>query len=115
MVADPVQIALDSVALIAVTMFTVLSATLARSLSGSGLKRGFFLASIAGIVHLTANSFTLMGDLGLVDSNAPILAFSLVQALFMVLLALAVRSFFPVWYKGFKNRSDTPPPPGLSR
>ncbi len=113
--ADTVQISLDLIALLAVTIFAGLSLTLARALKGSGLKRGFLLASIAGFVHLVANTVTVAGDLGLVGSDAPLLLFSMIQAVFMILLVLAVRSFFPTWYKAFKKPSGGfANPPGFS-
>jgi len=96
-------------------IFTVLTFTLAKSMKGSGLKRGFSFAGIAGLVHLIGNSLTVMGDFGVVGSALPLLAFSLIQALFAILLALAVQSFFPSWYRAFKKSANNPPLPGLSQ
>lgn len=111
---DPVQIVFDLVALGAFVVFTWLCLALARSMKGSGLKRGFSFASVAGLVHIAGNSLTVAGDFGLVGSDLPLLSFSLIQALFAVLLALAVQSFFPAWYKAFKQSSGNPPLSGLS-
>jgi hypothetical protein len=113
--SDPVQIAFDLVALGAFMIFTGLSFTLARSLKGSGLKRGFSFAGLAGLVHLAGNFLTVLGDLGAIAAALPLLAFSLIQALFAVLLALAVQSFFPSWYRAFKKSPGNPPLPGLSQ
>jgi hypothetical protein len=112
--SDFVQITFDLVALGAFMIFTMLSFTLARSLKGSALRRGFSFAGLAGLVHLTGNFLTIVGDFGVVGSALPLLAFSLIQALFAVLLALAVQSFFPSWYRAFKKSPGTPPLPGLS-
>jgi hypothetical protein len=96
-------------------IFTVLTFTLAKSMKGSALKRGFSFAGIAGLVHIVGNFLTVAGDFGLVGSALPLLAFSLIQALFAVLLALAVQSFFPSWYRAFKKSAGNPPLPGLSK
>jgi hypothetical protein len=77
-------------------------------MKGSGLRRGFSFAGIAGLVHLIGNSLNVIGDFGLVGSALPPLAVSLIQALFAVLLALAVQSFFPAWYRAFKKSSNNP-------
>jgi hypothetical protein len=112
--SDPVQIAFDIVALIAFVVFTALSLTLAGSMKGSALKRGFLFASMAGLVHISGNILTVVGDFGLVGSALPLLAFSLIQAMFAVLLALAVQSFFPSWYRAFKKSPGNPPLAGFS-
>jgi len=111
---DAVQLSFDLIALTAFIAFTGLCVTLARSLKGSGLRRGFTFASIAGLVHLIGNFLTLLGDLALVGSAIPLLAFSLIQAAFAVLLALAVQSFFPAWYKSFRKDSGKMPGSPLS-
>ena len=111
---DSLQITLDLVALGAVIVFTGLSFRLASSLKGSTLRRGFFLASLAGLVHTSGNLLTVAGDFGIVASDLPTLVFSLIQASFMILLALAVQSFFPAWYRAFKKGPSNPPSfPGL--
>lgn len=107
--SDPVQITFDLVALGAFVIFTTLSFALAKSMKGSGLRRGFSFAGIAGLVHLIGNSFNVIGDFGLVGSALPLLAFSLIQALFAVLLAIAVQSFFPAWYRAFKKDAGKTP------
>jgi hypothetical protein len=107
--------AFDLVALGAFMIFTALTFTLARSMKGSGIRRGFSFAGIAGLVHIIGNFLTLAGDFGLVGSALPLLAFSLIQALFAVLLALAVQSFFPSWYRAFKKSAANPPLPGLGQ
>lgn len=114
--ADSLQITLDLVALGAVIAFTGLSLRLAGSLKGSALKRGFFLASLAGLVHTVGNVLTVAGDFGFVASGLPTLVFSLIQASFMILLTLAVQSFFPAWYRAFKKSPGNPPSfPGLNK
>jgi hypothetical protein len=112
---DPVQVGFDIVALIAFIVFTTLSVTLAWSMKGSALKRGFSFASVAGLTHIIGNLLTVLGDFGLIGSALPLLAFSIIQALFAVLLALAVQSFFPSWYKAFKKSTSNPPMPGFSK
>ncbi len=99
---------LDLVAVVAVLAFTSLSVTLARNLKGTALRRGFTLAGLAGLVHLTANLLQVAGDFGLVASEVPPLVFSSIQVVFMVMMALAVQSFFPVWYKAFKKAASHP-------
>ena len=106
---DPVQMTFDLVALGAFAAFTLFSFRLAVSMKGSGLKKGFTFAGTAGLVHIVANSLTVAGDFGLVETSLPLLAFSVIQALFAVLLALAVQSFFPAWYKAFKKDADKLP------
>jgi hypothetical protein len=113
--SDPVQITFDLVALGAFMIFTVLCFALTRSLKGSAIRRGFLFAGVAGLVHLIGNSLNVIGDFGLVNSALPLLAFSLIQALFAVLLALSVQSFFPAWYRAFKKSSNNSPLPGLSQ
>ena len=112
---DLVQITFDLIAMIAFVVFTALSLTLVGSMKGSALKRGFWFASIAGIVHVVGNLLTVIGDFGLVASNIPMIAFSTIQALFAVLLALAVQSFFPSWYKAFKKSTGNSPLPSLTQ
>jgi len=113
--SDPVQIALDVLALVAFIVFAALSMTLAKSMKGSALRRGFSLASLAGVVHIVGNLLNVMGDFGLVSSSIPLVAFSVIQALFAILLALAVQSFFPSWYKAFKKSSGNSPLPGFGQ
>ncbi len=96
-------------------IFTGLSFTLTRSLKGSALRRGFSFAALAGLVHLAGNALTVLGDFGAITSALPLLAFSLIQALFAVLLALAVQSFFPSWYRAFKKSPGKPPLPGFGQ
>jgi hypothetical protein len=101
--ADPLVVALDLVAVVAVLAFALLCLTLSRGLQGSALRRGFTFAGLAGLVHVTANILQVAGDFGVVASGIPPVVFSGIQAVFFVILALAVRSFFPVWYRAFKK------------
>jgi len=113
--SDPVQIALDVLALVAFIVFAGLSMKLAKSMKGSALRRGFSFASTAGVVHIVGNLLNVMGDFGIVSASIPLIAFSVIQALFAILLALAVQSFFPSWYKAFKKSSGNPPLPGFGQ
>ncbi len=109
---DTVAIALDVVAIGAVLVFTCLSLILSRGLSGTGLRRGFVLAAIAGFVQISGTSTQFAVDLGFTSSRLSPTIFSGVQVLFLVLMALAVQSFFPVWFRSFKNDNN---PPSQSR
>ena len=97
------MITLDLVAVVAVSAFASLCLTLSRGLQGSALRRGFTFAGLAGLVHVAGNILQVAGDFGLVASEVPPAVFSGIQAVFFVILALAVRSFFPVWYGAFKK------------
>ncbi len=108
---DAVAIALDVVALGAVLVFTSLCLILSRGLFGSGLRRGFVLAAIAGFVQLIGTSTQFAVDLGFDASRLPATVFSGVQVLFLVLMALAVQSFFPVWFRSFRGENATPSQP----
>ena len=105
---DAVAIALDVVALGAVLVFTSLCLILSRGLFGTGLRRGFVLAAVAGFVQLIGTSTQFAVDLGFDASRLPTTVFSGVQVLFLVLMALAVQSFFPVWFRSFRNENITP-------
>lgn len=109
---DTVAIALDVVAIGAVLVFTCLCLILSRGLMGTGLRRGFVLAAIAGFVQISGNAIQFAVDLGFTSSRLPAATFSGIQVLFLVLMALAVQSFFPVWFKSFKNENN---PQGQSR
>jgi hypothetical protein len=100
---DALVVTLDLIAVVAVLSFASLCLTLSRGLQGSALKRGFMFAGLAGLVHVVANMLQIAGDFGLVASEVPPVVFSGIQAVFFVILALAVRSFFPVWYRAFKK------------
>ena len=52
---DFIIVSFDALAIIAVSAFTSLSLMLANGLRGSGLRRGFTLASLAGMVHIAGN------------------------------------------------------------
>ena len=106
--SDLVQVTFDVIAMIAFVVFTALSLTLVGSMKGSALRRGFRFGSIAEIVHVVGDLLRVMGDFGVVASAIPTIAFSVIQALFAVLLALAVQSFFPSWYKAFKKSAGNP-------
>ena len=108
---DPVAIALDVVAIGAVLVFTSLCLILSRGLFGSGLRRGFVLAAIAGFVQLIGTSTQFAVDLGFDASRIPANLLSAVDVLFLVLMALAVQSFFPVWFRSFRNENVTPSQP----
>ncbi len=97
------MIALDLIAVVAVFAFAALCLALSQGLKGSALKRGFTFAGLAGLVHVVGNALQIAGDLGLVASEIPPVVFSAIQAVFFVMMALAVRSFFPVWYPAFKK------------
>jgi NADH:ubiquinone oxidoreductase subunit H len=101
--ADALVVTLDLVAVVAVLAFAALCLTLSRSLQGSALRRGFTFAGLAGLVHFIANILQVVGDFGLVASEVPPVVFSGIQAVFFVMMALAVRSFFPVWFRAFKK------------
>src|SRR5215472_3593796 len=107
---DSVQLTLDIVAFGAVVAFSSLCIMLARGLKDSALKRGFVLAASAGFIHSVGNTLNILGDLAILGSNVPSLTFSIIQAVFMILLAATVRSFFPTWYRAFRKASQTPPP-----
>ena len=108
---DAVAIALDVVAIGAVLVFTSLCLILSRGLFGTGLRRGFVLAAVAGFVQLIGTSTQFAVDLGFDASRLPATVFSGVQVLFLVLMALAVQSFFPVWFRSFRNENITPNQP----
>lgn len=97
------MIFLDLVAVVAVLAFSSLCLTLSRGLQGSALRRGFTFAGVAGLVHVAANLLQVAGDFGLVASEVPPVVFSGIQAVFFVIMALAVRSFFPIWFRAFKK------------
>lgn len=105
---DAVAIALDVVAIGAVLVFTSLCLILSRGLFGTGLRRGFVLAAVAGFVQLIGTSTQFAVDLGFDSSRLPATVFSGVQVLFLVLMALAVQSFFPVWFRSFRGENVTP-------
>jgi hypothetical protein len=109
---DTVAVALDVIAIGAVLVLTTLSLILSRGLNGTGLKRGFALTAVAGFVQIIGSSTQFAVDLGFTSSRLPTNIFSGIQVLFLVLLALAVQSFFPVWFKSFKS---DPNPPSQSR
>jgi hypothetical protein len=100
---DALVLTLDLIAVVAVLAFASLCLTLSRGLQGSGLRRGFTFAGLAGLVHVAGNVSQVAGDFGLVASEVPPVVFSGIQAVFFVMMALAVRSFFPVWYRAFKK------------
>jgi hypothetical protein len=99
---DTVAVALDVIAIGAVLVLTTLSLILSRGLNGTGLRRGFTLTAVAGFVQIIGSSTQFAVDLGFTSSRLPTNIFSGIQVLFLVLLALAVQSFFPVWFKSFK-------------
>src|SRR5215472_10780925 len=105
---DSVQLTLDVVAFGAVVAFSSLCVVLAAGLKDSALRRGFVLAASAGFIHSAGNTLNILGDLAILGSNVPSLTFSIIQAVFMILLAAAVRSFFPSWYRAFKKTAKTP-------
>jgi hypothetical protein len=108
---DAIAIALDVVAIGAVLVFTSLCLILSRGLFGTGLRRGFVLAAVAGFVQLIGTSTQFAVDLGFDASRLPATVFSGVQVLFLVLMALAVQSFFPVWFRSFRGETVTPGQP----
>jgi hypothetical protein len=101
--SDALVVTLDLVAVVAVLAFAFLCLTLSRGLQGSSLRRGFTFAGLAGLFHVAGNVLQVAGDFGLVASEVPPVVFSGIQAVFFVMMALAVRSFFPVWYRAFKK------------
>jgi len=103
---DTVAIAFDVLALGAVLVFTCLCLILSRGLSGSGLRRGFVIAAVAGFVQVTGSSMQFIVDLGFVGSRLPTTVFSGVQVLFLILMAFAVQSFFPEWFKSFRKEPN---------
>jgi hypothetical protein len=105
---DTVAVALDVIAIGAVLVLTTLSLILSRGLNGTGLRRGFALTALAGIVQLIGSSTQFALDLGFSISRLPANIFAGIQVLFLVLLALAVQSFFPVWFKSFKSGANDP-------
>ena len=105
---DTIAVALDVIAIGAVLVLTTLSLILSRGLNGTGLRRGFALTAVAGFVQIIGSATQFAVDLGFTSSRLPPNIFSGIQVLFLVLLALAVQSFFPVWFKSFKG--DTNPP-----
>ena len=109
---DTVAIAFDVLALGAVLVFTCLCLILSRGLYGSGLRRGFVIAAIAGFVQVTGTAMQFVVDLGFLASRLPATVFSGVQVLFLILMAVAVQSFFPEWFKSFRKE---PNPPSQSR
>jgi len=106
---DTVAIAFDVLALGAVLVFTCLCLILSRGLYGSGLRRGFVIAAVAGFVQVSGTSMQFVVDLGFVGSRIPATIFSGVQVLFLVLMAFAVQSFFPEWFKSFRKEPNPPP------
>ncbi|TMI20582.1 hypothetical protein E6H31_08615 [Candidatus Bathyarchaeota archaeon] len=108
---DTVAVALDVIAIGAVLVLTTLSLILSRGLTGTGLRRGFALTAVAGFVQIIGSATQFAVDLGFTSSRLPTNIFSGIQVLFLVLLALAVQSFFPVWFKSFKGDSNTPSQP----
>ncbi|HZY47736.1 MAG TPA: hypothetical protein VFE96_08080 [Candidatus Bathyarchaeia archaeon] len=100
---DTLAVALDVIAIGAVLVLTTLSLILTRGLNGTGLRRGFALTAIAGIVQLVGSATEFAVDLGFTSSRLPANTFAGIQVLFLVLLALAMQSFFPVWFKSFKG------------
>jgi hypothetical protein len=111
---DALVVTLDLIAVVAVLAFAFLCLTLSRGLQGSALRRGFTFAGLAGLVHVVGNLLQVAGDFGLVASEFPPVVFSGIQAVFFVMLALAVRSFFPVWYRAFKKGGSQALGPGAS-
>ena len=105
---DTIAVALDVIAIGAVLVLTTLSLILSRGLNGTGLRRGFALTAVAGFVQIIGSSTQFAVDLGFTSSRLPPNIFSGIQVLFLVLLALAVQSFFPVWFKSFKGDSNSP-------
>jgi hypothetical protein len=103
---DIVAVALDVIAIGAVLVLTTLSLILSRGLNGTGLRRGFALTAVAGFVQIIGSATQFAVDLGFTISRLPANIFSGIQVLFLVLLALAVQSFFPVWFKSFKGDSN---------
>ncbi len=108
---DTVAVALDVIAIGAVLVLTTLSLILSRGLNGTGLRRGFTLTAVAGFVQIVGSATQFAVDLGFTSSRLPTNIFSGIQVLFLVLLALAVQSFFPVWFKSFKGDSNPPSQP----
>src|SRR5256712_4350136 len=108
---DTIGVALDVIAIGAVLVLTTLSLILSRGLNGTGLKRGFALTAVAGFVQIIGSATQFAVDLGFTSSRLPPNIFSGIQVLFLVLLALAVQSFFPVWFKSFKGDSNAPNQP----
>src|SRR5437016_8294712 len=108
---DTVAVALDVIAIGAVLVLTTLSLILSRGLNGTGLRRGFALTAVAGFVQIIGSATQFAVDLGFTSSRLPTNIFSGIQVLFLVLLALAVQSFFPVWFKSFKGDSNSPAQP----
>jgi len=108
---DTVAVALDVIAIGAVLVLTTLSLILSRGLNGTGLRRGFALTAVAGFVQIIGSATQFAVDLGFTSSRLPPNIFSGIQVLFLVLLALAVQSFFPVWFKSFKGDSNAPNQP----
>jgi len=108
---DTVAVALDVIAIGAVLVLTTLSLILSRGLNGTGLRRGFALTAVAGFVQIIGSATQFAVDLGFTSSRLPTNIFSGIQVLFLVLLALAVQSFFPVWFKSFKGDSNSPSQP----
>ncbi len=104
---DIVAVALDVIAIGAVLVLTTLSLILSRGLNGTGLRRVFALTAVAGFVQIVGSSTQFAVDLGFTSSRLPANIFSGIQVLFLVLLALAVQSFFPVWFKSFKGDGTT--------
>ena len=104
---DTVAVALDVIAIGAVLVLTTLSLILSRGLNGTGLRRGFALTAVAGFVQIIGSSTQFAVDLGFTSSRLPTNIFSGIQVLFLVLLALAVQSFFPVWFKSFKGDNNS--------
>ncbi len=100
---DMLVVSLDLIAVFAVLAFATLCLALSRGLHGSALRRGFTFAGIAGAIHVVGNLLQVAGDFGFVASEVPPVVFSAIQAVFFVMMALAVRSFFPAWYKNFKK------------
>lgn len=87
-------------------VLTTLSLILSRGLNGTGLRRGFALTAVAGFVQIVGSSTQFAVDLGFTSSRLPANIFEGIQVLFLVLLALAVQSFFPVWFKSFKGDNN---------
>jgi hypothetical protein len=108
---DTVAVALDVIAIGAVLVLTTLSLILSRGLNGTGLRRGFALTAVAGFVQIIGSATQFAVDLGFTSSRLPPNIFSGIQVLFLVLLALAVQSFFPVWFKSFKGDNNPPNQP----
>ncbi|OLD13017.1 MAG: hypothetical protein AUI93_01945 [Crenarchaeota archaeon 13_1_40CM_3_52_10] len=103
---DTVAVALDVIAIGAVLVLTTLSLILSRGLNGTGLRRGFALTAVAGFVQIIGSATQFAVDLGFTSSRLPTNIFSGIQVLFLVLLALAMQSFFPVWFKSFKSDNN---------